>query len=230
MRLPPCPHRWDVSPREAVAIQRRLAAQVEERPLPAVARWIAGVDAAFPDERTCVAAVVVWDLATARVTETRLSRRRLTFPYVPGLLSFREAPAILDALALLDRAPDVLLCDGQGRAHSRRFGLACHLGVVTGLPAIGCAKSRLCGTHREPGRGRGSAADLRDGAETIGAVVRTRDGVRPLFVSVGHRCTLPDAVRLVLAAAPRYRLPEPVRRADQLVGAESRAARRPPTR
>lgn len=228
MKLPHCPHAWDVTPCAARAIQRDLAARVSERPLRWPPRWIAGADAAFPDDRACVAAVVVWDAAARRIAEIRLARRPLSFPYVPGLLSFREAPAILDALARLRRTPDALMCDGHGRAHPRRFGLACHLGVVTGLPSVGCAKSRLCGTHREPGPRRGGATLLKEAGERIGRVVRTRDRVRPMYVSVGHRCTLEDAVRLTLATAIRGRMPEPTRRADRVVRRMSRRARRAP--
>jgi deoxyribonuclease V len=149
--------------------------------------------------------------------------RPLRLPYVPGLLSFREDPAVLAALRRLRATPDVLLYDGHGLAHPRRFGVACHIGLIVDRPAIGCAKSRLVGMHREPGWRRGSAAPLLDGGEVIGSVLRTRDGVRPVFVSVGHRIDLRTARRIVLACALRHRLPEPTRLADQLVGAAKRA-------
>ena len=139
-------------------------------------------------------------------------------PYIPGLLSFRELPAILAALQRLPTPPDLVLCDGQGRAHPRRFGIACHLGVTTGLATIGVGKSRLCGQHGEPGPRKGSAVDLVDGEEVVGRVLRSRDRVRPLDISVGHRVSLQTAVDLVLDCTPRYRLPEPVRRADRLAG------------
>jgi deoxyribonuclease V len=142
---------------------------------------------------------------------------------VPGYLSFREAPALLAALGRLHRAPDVILCDGQGLAHPRRFGLACHLGVLLDVPTIGVAKSRLIGTHDEPAPRRGARTPLRDAGETIGAVLRTRAGVRPVYVSVGHRVSLETAIAIVLGCAPRFRVPEPVRRAD---GLASRRARR----
>lgn len=144
------------------------------------------------------------------------ARRRTDFPYVPGLLSFREAPASLDALERLGTEIDLLLVDGHGVAHPRRFGLACHLGVLADLPSIGVAKSRLVGRHEEPAEERGSREALVDGDEVVGAVVRTRAGVRPVFVSVGHRVGLETAVELVLRCAPRYRLPEPIRQADRL--------------
>jgi deoxyribonuclease V len=191
---------------------------VELGPLADEPRLIAGLDAAFSlDERWCLGAAVLWDLASAAVLEVATASRRLRFPYVPGLLSFREAPALLAALRKLRRAPDLLLCDGQGIAHPRRFGIACHLGVWLGLPAVGCAKSRLVGEHEEPAWPRGSVTPLLDRAAVVGAVVRTRDGVRPLYVSPGHRIDVVGATRLVLACATRCRLPEPTRIADQEV-------------
>jgi deoxyribonuclease V len=146
----------------------------------------------------------------------------LTFPYVPGLLSFREAPALLAALRKLKRTPNALMCDGQGLAHPRRLGIASHIGIICGLPTIGCAKSRLCGEETMPARQRGSWTSLVDGDEEIGAVLRTQEGVNPLYVSVGHLCDLPTARQLVLHCATRYRLPEPTRLADRLVAAAKR--------
>lgn len=217
MRIPPAPHPWAVSPKRAVAIQRQLAGRVRQTPQRAPIRLVAGVDLAFSrDGARCIAGVVVWDLDRGEVVEERLAVRRLRFPYVPGLLSFREAPAILAALDRLPERPDLLLVDGQGRAHPRRFGLACHLGVLADLPTIGVAKSRLVGTHDEPGEARGARSPLLHKGEMIGVVLRTRARVKPVFVSVGHRISLETAVELVLAAAPRYRLPEPIREADRL--------------
>ena len=179
---------------------------------------VAGLDAAFPrGGEECVAAAVAWSVRERRVVEQRVVRRPLTFPYVPGLLSFREAPAVLAALAELETPVDALLCDGHGIAHPRRFGLACHLGVLTGIPAIGCAKSVLVGTCREVLLSRGSEGPLEHRGERVGTVLRTRDRVRPVFVSIGHRMDLETAVGLVLACAIGFRLPEPVRRADRLV-------------
>jgi deoxyribonuclease V len=146
----------------------------------------------------------------------RVVQCRTRFPYAPGYLSFRETPALLAALAGLRRRPDLILCDGQGLAHPRRFGLASHLGVLLDVPTIGVAKSRLVGTHGPVPEARGAWVPLRDGAETIGAVLRTRAGARPVYVSVGHRVSLETAVETVLRCAPRYRLPEPVRRAHVL--------------
>lgn len=185
---------------------------------------VAGVDAAFTaDGRLCIAAAVVWDLIGGEVVESRTARRRVVFPYVPGLLSFREAPAVLSALRKLRCEPDALICDAQGYAHPRRFGLACHVGVICDRPTIGCAKSRLIGSHREPGRKRGARTVLTDGREVIGVVLRTRVGVRPVYVSVGHKIDLGTAERVVLRCALRYRLPEPTRLADKLVAEIKRA-------
>jgi deoxyribonuclease V len=225
MRIPPCPHRWSVTPKEAVAIQKRLAGRVRIAPPPEPVRHVAGVDLAFSraDER-CYAAAVVWDVARRRVVESRTAVRDLTFPYVPGLLSFREVPAVLDAMRALKTTPDAVLCDGQGLAHPRRFGLASHLGVLLELPTVGCAKSRLCGEYREPGPARGRRTALRFEGERVGTVLRTREGVRPLFVSVGHRFDLESAERLVLACGAGFRLPEPTREADHLAGRAKRGA------
>lgn len=212
-------HSWEVSPHEAAAIQRELAGRIERTAPPGFdAGVVAGLDAAFPKGgRECVAAAVAWDVRGRRVLEERIARRPLRFPYVPGLLSFREAPAVLAALAELETAADALLCDGHGLAHPRRFGLACHLGVLTGIPAIGCAKSVLVGEPGSVGPARGSRASLVHRGERVGTVLRTRDGVRPVFVSIGHRVDLEAAEALALQCAIGFRLPEPIRRADRLV-------------
>jgi len=203
-----------------VAVQKRMSALVSplkpEKPI----RLVAGLDAAFSaDESHCLAAAVLWDVAEQRVVEERTGECRLAFPYIPGLLSFREAPALVAALEKLEQPPDALMCDGQGLAHPRRFGIACHLGVICDLPAIGCAKSRLVGAHGEPGQKRGSRVPLRDGNEVIGTVLRTQRAVRPVYVSVGHKMDLTTAERIVMDCAVRYRLPEPARLADRLVAA-----------
>jgi deoxyribonuclease V len=145
----------------------------------------------------------------------------VTFPYVPGLLSFREGPAVLDALDKLKSPPDLLIFDGHGLAHPRRFGLACHLGLLVDIPAIGCAKSRLCGQYEEPGPHRGDTMPLIDKGEVVGAAVRTRAGVKPVFVSIGHRVDLPTSIHYVLACCRGYRLPETTRWAHRLAGAET---------
>lgn len=230
MKIPPAPHPWSVTPSRAIFIQKRLAAEVSQEPPPGPIRFVAGIDAAFTgDGRHCIAGAVVWDCRKGRVVEWRVARRALRFPYVPGLLSFREAPAVLAALRRLSGDPDALICDGHGLAHPRRFGLACHIGLITGRPTLGCAKSRLVGRHRPPGRWRGCRSPLLDGGERVGTVLRTRDGVKPVFVSVGHVIDLRSAEELVLRCFGGYRLPEPTRLADHLVAAEKRATwqRRP---
>ncbi|GBD33036.1 Endonuclease V [bacterium HR33] len=221
MRLPPSPHPWTLGVRDAIALQRRLAGEVRSRlPPGAPLRYVAGVDAAFSgDGRTVIAACVLWDLLEGSVVEWRSAVRRVRFPYVPGLLSFREAPAVLAALRKLRAEPDAILCDAHGRAHPRRFGMACHVGLLAGRPTVGCAKSRLVGQHEDPPVARGSWRPLLDGRRVIGSVLRTQEGVRPVYVSVGHLIDLAAARRLVLACAVRYRLPEPSRLADQLVRA-----------
>lgn len=218
MKLPPARHRWNHSPRRAIALQRRLAGEIREAPLTTQPRLIAGGDCAFVDDgRTIIAAWVVWDMCDARVVEESHVARPVRFPYVPGLLSFREAPALLGAARRLRRIPDVFMIDGHGRAHPRRFGIACHMGLLMERPTFGCAKSRLCGMYEEPGAEAGAAARLVHGDDVIGLIVRTRPSVRPVFVSVGHRISLSDACCLTLSACRGYRIPEPTRRADQLV-------------
>jgi len=179
---------------------------------------VAGADMAFsPDGARCVAGVIVYDLEAETVIEKSLAWRAVRFPYVPGLLSFREAPAVLAAIRKLKTVPDVFLFDAHGRAHPRRLGLASHVGLLMDHPAIGCAKSRLCGEHDEPPAEPGRFVPLIHQGETVGVVLRTRAGVKPVFVSVGHRVTLDDAVRVVMASLTRYRLPEPTRLAHHLV-------------
>jgi deoxyribonuclease V len=231
LRIPPVPHRWSVTAREAVAIQRRIAVRVTQRATAKVPRFVAGADAAFSARGdTCVAGVVLWDSLVGEVTEQHVAERRLTFPYVPGLLTFREAPAIIAALRKLRTRPDALLCDGHGWAHPRRCGLACHVGVLSGLTTVGCAKSRLVGEYKEPGAERGAKSELVMDGQLIGYVVRTRVGVKPVFVSVGHEIDLAGAVELVLRCATRYRLPEPSRLADRLVAESKRESRGSGTR
>jgi deoxyribonuclease V len=227
VRIPPPPHAWSLSARQAIEVQRQLASRVRRHGAARGIRRVAGLDCAFTqDGARCLAAAVVWDLARAVVVEERIASRPLRFPYVPGLLSFREAPALLAVLRKLRAAPDALMVDGQGLAHPRRFGIACHIGVLCDLPTVGVAKSRLVGEHREPAARRGSRAALRDRGERIGTVLRTRDGVRPVYVSIGHAIDLASAERLVLRAGGGFRLPEPTRRADAAV---ARAKRDLPT-
>jgi deoxyribonuclease V len=166
------------------------------------------------------------DFATLTVLAEAVVEMQVQFPYIPGLLTFREAPAAVAAVNALPARPDLLLCDGQGIAHPRRCGVASHLGLAIGLPSIGVAKSRLIGTFEEPPRDRGASTSLLDGADLIGACLRTKSGVRPLFISIGHRVSLDTAVEIVLRCSTRWRLPEPVRRADRLSKIRPSAARR----
>lgn len=209
-------HPWNLSPADARALQRRLAEQVVlAEPADFAPELVAGIDVGFEDAgATTRAAVVVLRLADLTPVDCVIARRPTAFPYVPGLLSFREIPAVLDALARLAVEPDVLLCDGQGIAHPRRLGIASHLGLVTGLPSVGVAKSLLTGKHGPVPDGRGEWTPLRDGVDVIGAVLRTRPGVAPLYISAGHRIGLEQAIALVMACTTRYRLPETTRLAD----------------
>jgi deoxyribonuclease V len=217
-------HAWDVTVAEARAIQEELRGRVEERDRLGEVRTVAGADVSYDrGSPVLYAAVVVLDVDSLEVVEAASVRERARFPYVPGYLSFREIPPLLRAFQRLRTTPDLLLADGQGRAHPRRFGLACHLGVALDLPTIGCAKSRLVGTHREPGPRRGARTRLVDGGERIGLVLRTRAGVKPVYVSVGHRVSLETARAWVLRLAPRWRLPEPVRAAHAEVNRLRRA-------
>lgn len=212
-------HSWSVTPKQAVSIQRRLASLVKSNGRVRRLRLAAGADLAFSrDKKTCVAAVVVWDVSSQEVVEQHVAQRRVRFPYVPGLLSFREAPAIIACFRKMTTNPDVFLFDGQGYAHPRRFGLACHVGVMIDRPSIGCAKSILVGKGDEPDAIRGSVAPLYHRDECVAVAVRTRDRVKPIYVSVGHRISLTSAVDVTLACCTKYRLPEPTRLADELVG------------
>ncbi|MET9068214.1 endonuclease V [Streptosporangium sandarakinum] len=201
---------------EAEAIQDELRPLLDlTGPGPRRPALVAGVDVAYAGDRLA-AAVAVLDGGTLEVVEQVAVGAPVAFDYVPGLLAFRELPALLDALGRLTVVPDLVVCDGYGLAHPRRFGLACHLGVLTGLPAIGVGKTAFVGSYAEPGPERGSASDLTLDGEVVGRVLRTRDGVKPVFVSVGHRVDLDTACHNVLALTPSYRLPETTRVADRL--------------
>jgi deoxyribonuclease V len=224
-------HGWDLSPDEARALQAELRPRVELRDViqPDQVRLVAGVDSGYVrnDQGTIgFAAVVVLRFPELEVVEQRIASRPVTFPYIPGLLSFREAPAVLAALEAVESEPDLLVFDAQGYAHPRRLGAASHLGLFVDRPTIGCAKSRLIGRYQEPPREAGARTDLVDRGETIGAVVRTRPSAAPLFVSPGHLMTVDTAVELVLATCrPGRRLPEPTRLAHDLVTTHTRGRR-----
>jgi deoxyribonuclease V len=210
-------HPWALTPAEAIALQRRLAPEVVREGWPEGVRTVAGVDvAAGRAGERARGAVVVLSYPELRAIQEEWVEVRATFPYVPGLLSFREVPVLAEALQRLGRPPDLLIVDGQGYAHPRRFGLACHLGLLLDVPTIGCAKSRLVGEHAPLGREAGSTSDLVDGGEVVGRVLRTRTGVKPIYVSAGHRIGLDAACEWVVRCCRGQRLPEPVRLADRL--------------
>lgn len=226
MRLPPPIHRWNLTPRAAIALQERLAPTVRIRPLEGAPRLICGADLAFTSEGLrCLAGLVVYDLVAHQPVEQVLAWRTVRFPYVPGLLTFREAPAVLAAARKLKTRPDLFMFDGHGLAHPRRFGLATHLGMLLGLPSIGCAKTRLCGEEGVPAARAGATAPLTHRGETVGLMLRTQARCRPVYVSVGNDVTLDDAVAVVMQCITRYRLPEPTRLAHNLV---TRERMRPP--
>jgi len=210
-------HPWNVTAQEAIAIQEQLRPLVIREDRFGALRTVAGVDVGFEADGTITrAAVAVLSFPGLELQETSVVRRATVFPYIPGLLSFREAPAVLDALEQLRSLPDLLICDGQGIAHPRRLGIASHLGLLTELPSIGAAKSRLTGTHLPVGEGRGERQPLWDAGEMIGVALRTRTGAKPLYISTGHRVSLETAIDLVLRCTPRYRLPETTRHAHHL--------------
>jgi deoxyribonuclease V len=218
-------HSWDLSPAEAVALQRRLAGRVRESRLRRLPRLVVGIDCGYSEsEDRLYAAAVLCRLprraprrpAEVETVEQRVVTARPRMPYVPGLLSFREIPPVLECLEELALDPEAVLVDGQGRAHPRRLGIASHLGLLLGLPTVGCAKSLLVGEHAPLARRRGSHRPLVHRGETVGLALRTRDGVAPVYVSVGHLIDLGGAARVVLAATAGFRLPEPARRAHHL--------------
>ncbi|WP_253444426.1 deoxyribonuclease V [Halomonas sp. Y3] len=225
-------HDWNLSPAEAIALQKRLAGRVEREDRLGEVRHIAGVDIGFEQGGTITRAAVVVLAWPPRgpgvfdVVEEVVHREPTRMPYIPGLLSFREVPAALAAFERLGVMPDLVMVDGQGIAHPRRLGVASHLGLWLDLPTIGVAKSRLCGRHGEPGPARGDWTPLTDGPddEVIGAVLRSRVGVKPLFVSPGHRVSLATALRWVVGCLGRTKLPEPTRLADRLASRRGQAA------
>lgn len=210
-------HPWDVSIAEAKQIQLELARQVILEDRFSQPNYVAGVDVGFEDKgKTTRAAIAVLKYPELTLADTSLARCPTVFPYVPGYLSFRELPAVLQALDKLNIIPDMFLCDGQGIAHPRRFGIACHLGVLTDIPSIGIGKSRLLGSYQEPGQHKGDYSELFDKGECIGIVLRSRERVKPLFVSPGHRVSLDSARHWALLCTTRYRLPETTRHAHRL--------------
>ena len=216
-------HDWNLSTSQAKAIQEELQKEViTEDKLKKPVKYVAGVDVGFEADGTISrAAVAVLSFPDLQLQEQSIVRRATTFPYIPGFLSFREIPAVLDALQKINTIPDIILCDGQGLAHPRRFGIACHLGIILDIPTIGVAKSWLIGEYKEVSQKRGSWQPLIHKNETIGAVLRTRSNVKPLYISSGHRISLPTAIDYVLRCTPKYRLPETTRIADKFSKSKS---------
>lgn len=210
-------HTWSSNVEEAIAIQNQLQPEVITEDQLGEVQYVAGVDMGFEEGGAVSrAAVAVLSFPELQLQEQAIARRPTTFPYIPGFLSFREIPAVLDALEKISTTPDLILCDGQGIAHPRRFGIACHLGVLLDMPTIGVAKSLFVGKHDELPVEKGSWQPLRHQGETVGVVLRSRTGVKPLYVSVGHRISLPTAIDYVLRCTTKYRLPETTRWADKL--------------
>jgi len=219
-------HSWQVTTAQARELQLKLAPQVSRTDQLTSPRFIAGVDISVDRVRDeARGAVVVLSYPELKVVETRVVDGKVDFPYVPGLLSFREAPLTLAAFERLDITPDLVLFDGQGIAHPRRLGLAAHLGLFLDMPTIGCAKSRLCGSHQIPGLEPGSHAELVDGEEIIGAALRTKPGVKPVYVSIGHKISLESAIHWVMRCCQGYRLPEPTRLAHLAAGGKLEGAK-----
>jgi len=210
--------RWNLTPREAMRLQESLRERVELNDRFGDIHYVAGADMAFdPATEVAFSGVIVYRFPGLEEVERRMARRKLRFPYVPGLLSFRECPVLLAAFARLETEPDLILIDGHGRAHPRRFGIACHVGILFDKPTIGCAKSRLVGEHDEPGERAGATAPLMLEGERLGVVLRTRDHVRPIYVTTGHRVSLDSAVGLVNQCVDGFRIPKPTREADHYV-------------
>ena len=214
-------HSWNVTPGEAIAIQEALRTRIRLRDTFAATHVIAGADMSIDGDWGC-GGVITYTFPRLEEIERRSVRMKLTFPYVPGLLAFREAPVLLAALELLSTEPDLLLFDGQGIAHGRRMGIATHMGILLNKPTIGCAKSRLVGTFEEPGVDRGCYEPLVHGGETVGAVLRTRKQVRPIFVSPGTGISIKTSINIVMQCLDGYRIPKPTREADHYVGSIKR--------
>lgn len=210
-------HNWNVTPSAAIEIQTTLAAKIIPHDLFDEVHYVAGIDVGFEDNgRITRAAVCILDLETLRPVEQAIARLPTEFPYIPGLLSFREIPAILKALGEIKQIPQMLFCDGQGYAHPRRLGIASHLGILTGITSIGVGKSRLIGQHQTVPNERGAWVPLIDKGEFVGAVLKTRVNVKPLYISIGHKISLESAIEYVMRCVTRYKLPETTRLADRL--------------
>lgn len=211
-------HNWDISCEEARRLQEELRSHIILKVPRKRLRYIGGADVSYEKHGDkFYAGIVVWDMERKEVIDKASASKQVNFPYVPGLLSFREAPALLDAFSKLSTSVDVLIIDGQGIAHPRRFGLAAHVSLLLDISGVGCAKSKLVGEHKPVGANRGSRSDLILDGDCVGAVLRTRDNVKPLYISPGHKMSVDCAVEIVLNCAVKYRLPEPTRLAHQYV-------------
>jgi deoxyribonuclease V len=210
-------HRWDLSPTEAKKVQLKLAQQVVYENEIEQINFVAGIDVGFNLKRKISkAALALLSYPNLNFIEATEAELTTVFPYIPGLLSFREIPVIIEALKKVNQQPDVILCDGQGIAHPRRFGIACHIGVLTGIPTIGVAKSRLIGEYHSLGLKKGSTVPLKHGDEIIGSVIRSRANVKPLFISIGHKLNLEKCLEIVWTCITKYRQPETTRWAHRL--------------
>ena len=225
LKPPTLAHSWNLTPKEAVILQKQLSPMVVCKPGRKIKKFasIAGVDAHYRNG-LATAAVVIINLPDLETVEYTVAAQKADFPYISGLLAFREGPAILVALKKLTVTPDLLIFDGQGIAHPQRFGIASHIGLLVDIPSVGCAKTRLLGQYIEPDFEKGSFTYLTDRGETIGAAVRTRSSVKPVYVSIGHRMDLKDSIKIILQCCDKYRLPEPIRRADKLARKEARSS------
>lgn len=211
-------HSWNLNEKEAIQLQNHLAKKVISSDECTTINYVAGVDVAYSQHsNTLLAGVVILDMNSLHVVESVVVEDAAQFPYIPGLFSFRELPSIIKAFSQIQITPQLIVCDGQGLAHPRRFGLACHLGVLYNISTIGCGKTRLCGDYIEPELKRGSSAPLIHNDEVIGNILRTQNGVKPIFVSIGHKISLHTATEIILQLSPNYRLPETTRQSDQIV-------------
>lgn len=211
-------HSWDINESEASKLQRELTPKVVKVDRINEVKLVAGTDVAYKNNsEKLVAAVVILNAETLEIVETASVEDKVRFPYIPGLFSFREIPPLIKAFSNIKNTPDLVVCDGHGYAHPRRFGLACHLGVIFDIPTIGCGKTRLLGEHQNPDTIRGATMPIIDHDEVIGNVLRTHSGIRPIYVSIGHRISLATACKWILNLSPKYRLPETTRQADHLV-------------
>lgn len=211
-------HPWKLSEMDAVNLQQELSLKIVREDQLTEVSYVAGVDVAYSEHNDkLIAAIVILEASSLRLVESVVVEDTVHFPYIPGLFSFREIPPLLKAFKQIKTLPQLIVCDGQGMAHPRRFGLASHLGVLFDIPTIGCGKTKLLGEFQDPGRKRGSSSSLVDHGEVIGAVLRTQDHIKPIFVSIGHRISLAAACEWILKLSPKYRLPETTRQADQLV-------------